>query len=378
MRMADAGPPDLPRSFIGQDQPGSRSLVVGRHGTRWVIPLDSPKVATAALSIYRPKSLREVLAWYTARRAMSIMVLSHQGTDGVGFRRDLAAALGQSLGRQDVVFAAAVPQPDRATVAAITPSGQLLAFGKLGASEAAGIRIEREHTALQMIGPHIPSGAVHVPEVLFRGVLEGVEALLVSPVGGRPEAVPGRLRPRYLHALASLVRQTGERPLRRLVPQPAPIDAAWRSLVAVVSERLAVREDIPVCPALVHGDFAPWNVGVHGSGVAAYDWEDAAEEGAPFWDLWHFAVQSSALLGHWSVEDLVDAAVRLRGRLGRAVRSYAGIARVPVELAAPVLAAYLAASDSVVGRHGDLSRPDRRHGLQFRAGVLARLMEVWR
>jgi hypothetical protein len=376
--MADAGIVGLPGRFIGQDQPGFRSLVFGRHGMRWVVPLDSPRMATAGLSIYRPKSLREVLAWYGARRAMSILVLSPCGTDGVGLRRELAAALGRSLGRRDLVFAVAVPQPDRATVAAITPSGQVLAFGKLAASEAAGIRIEREHTALRMIRPQIPSGVIHVPDVLFRGVLEGVETLLVSPVGGRPEAVPGRLRPRYLRALASLVRQTGARPLHHLLPQPAPIDAAWSSLVAVASERLAVRGDRPVCPALVHGDFAPWNLAVHGSGVAAYDWEDAAEEGAPFWDLWHYAVQSAALLGHWGVEDLVDAAARLRGRLGRAIRSYAGAARVPVELAAPVLAAYLAASDSVVGRHGELSRPDRRHGLQFRARVLARLLDVWR
>jgi hypothetical protein len=70
--------------------------------------------------------------------------------------------------------------------------------------------------------------------------------------------------------------------------------------------------------------------------------------------------------------------VQTRGSLGRAVGAYARTARLPADLAAPVLVAYLAASGSVVGRHGGLARADRIRGLRYRAGLLARLLEAWR
>jgi hypothetical protein len=132
-----------------------------------------------------------------------------------------------------------------------------------------------------------------------------------------------------------------------------------------------------VATALVHGDFVPWNLVSRRFGLAAYDWEDALEEGAPFWDLWHFAVQSTALLHRWSDVDLVEAAVRRRGPLGHAVRLYARSAHLPFDLAAPVLAAYLEASGTVVGRHGGVARPDRVHALRYRARLLAKLLDAW-
>jgi hypothetical protein len=375
--MASTGIQSLPATFVGQDQTTSRSLVLVRHQARWVIPLDSRRVAAAGLSIYRPKTLAETAAWHAVRWTISPSLLRGRTQDGVGLRNELAETLGRCLGRPDLRFAVATPQDDRATIAAIAPSGRLLAFGKLAASEKAAVRVEREHAALQMIRSHLRPGVVNAPEVLFRGAVEGVEALLMSPVGGRPGAAAGRLQRGHVQALASLVRPASEQPLRALVPEPVAIDDQWASLVAAASERLARWQDIPVPTALVHGDFAPWNVVGHRSGVAAYDWEDAVEEGVPFWDLWHFAVQGAALLGRWTAQDLVDAAVRRRGRLGRAVSSYAAATRLPDHLAALVLAAYLATSECVVGRHGGLSRPDRLHGLRYRADVLTRLLEVW-
>ena len=376
--MANAGVQELPARFVGREQPGARSLVLFRRQACWVIPLDSRRMAAAGLSIYRPKSRLEAVAWHGARWAMSPLAMSRRGRAGVGLRVELATTLGQCLGRPDLRFAVAAPQPDRATVAAIAPSGAVLAFGKLAASETAAVRVRREHDALRMVRSLLTPGVVNAPEVLFRGAVDGVEVLLVSPVGRWPQADPRRLGHGHVRALASLVRQAGEKPLRSLLPPRVPIDDEWADLLSVASERLARWEGAPFRPALVHGDFAPWNVVGHRSGVAAYDWEDAAEEGAPFWDLWHFAIQGAALLGRSSVQSLVDAAVRMHGSLGRAVRSYARIARLPAELAAPVLVAYLAASGSVVGRHGGLDRPDRLRALRYRAGVLAQLLEAWR
>jgi hypothetical protein len=376
--VASAGAQELPARFVGRERPASRSLVLFRRQACWVIPLDSRRIAAAGLSIYRPKSLSETVAWHGARWAMPPLAMRRRGRAGVGLRGELAAALGRSLGRPDLRFAVAAPQPDRATVAAIAPSGTVVAFGKLAASEPAAVRVRREHDALRMVRPLLTQGVVDAPEVLFRGAVDGVEVLLLSPVGRRPQADPRRLRRGHVRALASFVRQAGERPLGSLLPPRVPVDDGWADLVSVASERLARWEDAPVRTALVHGDFAPWNVVGHRSGVAAYDWEDATQEGAPFWDLWHFAVQGAALLGRSGEQSLVDAAVRMQGSLGRAVRSYARGAWLPADLAAPVLVAYLAASGAVVGRHGGLNRPDRLRGLRYRAGVLARLLEAWR
>lgn len=52
-----------------------------------------------------------------------------------------------------------------------------------------------------------------------------------------------------------------------------------------------------VCPALTHGDFAPWNVKVHPVSGAwqVFDWERAEQRGVPGWDWLHFEIQSAIL-----------------------------------------------------------------------------------
>ena len=377
MPRSSIDPEALPASFIGQDQSGARSLVVTRRGARWVIPVDSRRVAAAALQVYRPKSFAETLAWQGARRLAFPWILGCRLRDDVGLRRDLASAVCARLGRPDLRFAVAIPQTDRATVAAVVPSGTVVAFGKLAGSKAATARVEREHAALCMVRPQLPP-SVHAPEVLFRGRLHGIEALLISPVVGRQWSNPGRLWPGYVRALASLVRQDVVKPFGTLVPAAPPLDGEWSFLLPAAADRLASWRETSVRTALVHGDFTPWNVALHAAGAAVYDWEDALEEGPPFWDLWHFAVQSAALLHRWSSGDLVAAAVGLHGPVGRALRAYGRAARLSDALAAPVLAAYLAASVTVVGGHGDLTRPDRVRGLDFRARLLAALLEAWR
>jgi Phosphotransferase enzyme family len=366
---------ERPTRFTGQIRSGSRNLVLVRREATWMVPLDSRRVAAAGLSVYRPKSLVESLAWRAARRMAAPGLLGLRGRE-VGLRPEIAAAVSGRLGRSDLRFAVTVPQADRATIAAITPRGDLVAFGKLAASELAAARVEREHAALKLIAPRLPA-AVQAPRVLFRDAFDDIEVLLITPIEVRRSAVPTRLGVRTPLALAELVRQERSSTLGRLLPPPAPMDGEWASLLRAARDLLTPWLDVPVQTALVHGDFVPWNVVQRRTGVAAYDWEDASLDGAPCWDLWHFAVQGGALLDRWTPQDLVLAAVRQHGPLGPPLRAYLRAARLPATLAAPVLAGYLAASASVVGRHGGLARPDRVVGMRFRARVLARLLEAW-
>jgi len=54
--------------------------------------------------------------------------------------------------------------------------------------------------------------------------------------------------------------------------------------------------DLP--EVVCHGDFAPWNVLFKGSEIYMIDWEDAALSGPPLYDMTHFMISISLLLGH--------------------------------------------------------------------------------
>lgn len=187
---------------------GAPALVVRRRSATWVIPAGEPAVAAAAFGIHRPTSWRDTLIWHGFRGAARAGLLARRSTGGIGLRDDLAAPLAERLGRSDLRFALSLPPGgDRATVAAVTPDGAVVAFGKL-AIGAATERVERERAALERVGPLLPA-CVAAPAVRFSGRVAEAEVLLMTPVtGGRVPARIGRVR---AEALAALVRPA-ERP----------------------------------------------------------------------------------------------------------------------------------------------------------------------
>lgn len=58
-------------------------------------------------------------------------------------------------------------------------------------------------------------------------------------------------------------------------------------------------------PALVHGDFTPWNVIALSHGPVVLDWENARFERVPMFDLAHYIITGSALVGRASPEAAV-------------------------------------------------------------------------
>jgi len=80
--------------------------------------------------------------------------------------------------------------------------------------------------------------------------------------------------------------------------------AAWQTieqtgaadpLFAQLSRRLG---DFSFHPAIVHGDFAPWNIKVplHGEVWNVLDWERGDLTGVPGWDWFHYVIQSGILV----------------------------------------------------------------------------------
>jgi hypothetical protein len=97
-----------------------------------------------------------------------------------------------------------------------------------------------------------------------------------------------------------------------------------------------------------HGDFAPWNLLETDDGWTLVDWEGFMAEGPPFYDLFHYVVQSHTLLGRPSTESIV-AGLRGEGWIGRAVGAYAESAGLPPTSAREWLMSYLEQSTRTVG-----------------------------
>lgn len=83
--------------------------------------------------------------------------------------------------------------------------------------------------------------------------------------------------------------------------------AAWKRLIqasgaAAMPESVQHLAALRVCPVLMHGDFAPWNVKVSDGRWTVLDWERGERVGIPAWDWFHFVVQPAVLVRRETTE----------------------------------------------------------------------------
>jgi len=118
-----------------------------------------------------------------------------------------------------------------------------------------------------------------------------------------------------------------------------------------------------------HGDFAPWNLLETEQGWVVVDWESCRLEAPPFYDLFHYLVQSCALLGQPSQDAIVRGLIQGEGRIGTLAQAYAEKAGVVTDdLRIPFLE-YLSLSRSDI----DPSEPDGRVSLGVRDHLARRI-----
>jgi hypothetical protein len=159
------------------------------------------------------------------------------------------------------------------------------------ASDAAGrTALGREVEALKTLGPLLPP-PLGAPRILDYD--DGV--LLLEAASWRPRARPWIL----------------------------PIEAA-RALGIFFA---AGRPKDGGGPA--HGDFAPWNLLQTDRGWIVVDWEHARSEAPPYYDVFHYLVQSCGLLGHPSPDAILEALTRNQGAIAALLRAYAEGAGIP-------------------------------------------------
>jgi aminoglycoside phosphotransferase (APT) family kinase protein len=76
----------------------------------------------------------------------------------------------------------------------------------------------------------------------------------------------------------------------------------------LMEHALSLKNEHTFSTALVHGDFAPWNIKMIASGRSILvDWEDAETEGAPLYDICHFfLIQSFLFKTRWSLQGMLE------------------------------------------------------------------------
>jgi len=291
--------------------------------TRWWLPRGPRRVARSALSVYQPVTLKGRLGWEAARLAAAFggfrftprvdkppSEVHELVTPILPLRSTYAVMRSRHVGR----FVALL----------ISSEGYPSLVVKLATDKEGTDALAREARALRTAAPALPNG-VHAPRLV--DARPGI--LLFEAVQWRPRARPWRLPGEVSAALGFL----------------------WRA-------------------GFVHGDCAPWNLLRSDDGWVLCDWEATRKKSLPFEDVFHYLVQSCALLG-WPSRQALFRGLRGRGWIGVTVDAFAKTAGLaspsPIEPFVAYLHESLRRSDSTDG--------DGRRAVATRRALLSEIAE---
>jgi hypothetical protein len=183
--------------------------------------------------------------------------------------------------------------PGRYVALIVTERGDCHAVAKLATDPAGRRALEREATALRTLGPALP------PPLSAPRVLAQEDGLLVlEAVSWVPRRRPWFLPTDVAHALGRFFRAGAK-------------DGGDRA-------------------GATHGDFAPWNLLRTEQRWMLVDWEEARDDGSPFYDLFHHLLISHVNLELPTQGVLLDG-IEGRGWVGQAIAAYATGARLDAE-----------------------------------------------
>jgi hypothetical protein len=283
---------------------GAGWVSVPRRGSpRWWVPRGR-EYAYAGLSMYQPVTKRARVGWEGARWMGALGGLRALPR-GSAPPREVRSVLAKHMPPRSTVAVTRANHPGRFVAVIIGDEGSLHAVAKVATDEAGREALAREVGAIERLGALLPQ-PLATPDLL-----EVDPGLLLM--------VPVRWRPRW---------------------RPWEVDEDLAAgLGAFFAAGSGDRSESLVGPA--HGDFAPWNVLRTDTGWTLVDWEAAAEEAPPFYDLCHYVVQSYSLLGRPGTRAVLDGFLEGRGPVGRAVNAYSRAAGIAAGDAAEYLLKHL-------------------------------------
>jgi hypothetical protein len=238
---------------------------------------------------------------------------------------DLCEALIPYLPAGISLAVARTNHPGRYIALAVDDQGEFLLAAKLAKDQAGRSELRREREQMETFSPYLPK-PIRAPKVL--GYDDGV--LILEPVRWQARIAPWHLSDAVAHALGIFFKRT--------MPGTSHMVGA------------------------AHGDFAPWNLmlGLDGEWTLL-DWEDARADAPPFFDVFHYLVQSNQELLLPGRKMIVNG-LSGRGWIGRAIRAYADGAGIPEESAGEFFERYLrdsrATLDPLGPRRGVMVRRD--------------------
>lgn len=286
---------------------------------RWFLPASNGSIARAGLSVYHPVTIRGLVGWHAARLVAGSGLLKP-----LPRRRPPAAvldALSGHLNNDQTVAVARCNHPNRYTATIIDPNGEVVAVGKIATDERAAVAIDTEAANLLALPRPLPP--LRIPLVLHHK--PGL--LLLEAAAWRARIRPWRLPENVARSLGHLFR-TGT----------------------------------------THGDCAPWNFLATPAGWYLIDWEEQRSDGAPYEDVFHYLVQSHALLRRPSARSLLRG-LQGEGWVGKALDAYRDAAGLHQHDRRTLFIDYLARSADQM----DSSARDGRIGLEARRRLLETL-----
>jgi len=294
-----------PYTLSGSPVAVAMKLLTKRGQPLLLLP-HSPSLARVGLELYpaqtpRSRLVRYLAAWaLQARLPVGIAPVEVNLSPEDAFVRWLADRAQVVLGGipQFAVLAGNPNSPgQRFILLLFDPTGRPLAIVKVGVTEAARKLIEQERQFLEST----PIGTPGIPPL--RGTFSNakLQAIALDFLPGRsprtadehmlPKLLGNWLRPQQSMGL------TDTRFWRELAANSAdhPI---FKALAVALGKQSS-------SGAIVHGDFAPWNVRVSPSGDwMALDWERGDVNGPPAWDWYHYVLQKSVLVQRQPVASL--------------------------------------------------------------------------
>jgi thymidylate kinase len=297
-----------------------------RGRPRWVLPRGPRPVASSGLYVYQPINRRARVGW-AGLRALAATGLFRLLPPGAAPPGEVTAALAPHVPPGTTLSVARANHPGRFVALAVGPAGECRAVAKVAADDAGRRALAAEADAVAELGGLLEH-PLRAPAITARA--DGVVVYEMSP--WRPRTRPWRLPTDVAHAIGRF---------HRAGPG-----------------------------SLAHGDFAPWNLLRGEGGWTLIDWEHAHRDAPPFYDLWHYLVQSHALLRRPRARELGDGLAG-RGWVGETIAAYAAGAGLDPRTARTHLPAYLARSVAYL----DPGKPDGAAGVRARAR-LSSLLEA--
>lgn len=269
----------------------------GQKRLRWIVPAETQRVRSV-FSSWRPYGVKSQIAWTGLRWVLSLAPVLRlpleylgRGLGGAADSQIEAWAGGRSL--VPIVYVGTEGPTQKLVCQYTEADGSVAAVARIPVGAAAAQGITNDIQALSNladtpIAPHIPrlllgsASSVGLQSALpgipsgRRFGLQHTEVLLKLPRTGRSE-----LRSRA-DSLALEVRSLGN-----TLPQFVDDVQRWAECIP---------HNMIVPTVWQHGDFVPWNIRQHDGVLHVLDWEDAAPDGLPLWDIAHFHIQQAFLL----------------------------------------------------------------------------------